>query len=124
MSAHDRRRSDRGATESLQWTLLVPVVMLSVLGIIQAGVLLHGRDTARQAAMAAAEAQAASGAQSGIAARVGQQVAAAGDLHDVRVSTADRGGFVTVEVTASVAVFFDIGQHQVHAVATVPKEQP
>ena len=47
--------SERGSSESTQWALLIPALMLVVLGTIQAGVWLHGRNVAAQAASAAAE---------------------------------------------------------------------
>ncbi|MDN5565044.1 MAG: pilus assembly protein, partial [Luteococcus sp.] len=61
---------ERGLSESLQWAVLLPVVMLTVLGIIQSGIWLHGRSVAANAALAGAEAQALSGAGGGTGARV------------------------------------------------------
>ena len=42
--------SERGVSESTQWALLIPVVMLVVLGTIQAGIWLYARTVAGQAA--------------------------------------------------------------------------
>jgi hypothetical protein len=38
-----RARDERGLSESVQWAVLWPALMLVTLGIIQAGIFLHGR---------------------------------------------------------------------------------
>jgi hypothetical protein len=39
-----RARDERGLSESVQWAVLWPALMLLTLGIIQAGIFLHGRN--------------------------------------------------------------------------------
>ena len=48
-------RSDRGVSESVQYALIWPVLMLATLGIIQSGIWLYSRNVALRAAIAAAD---------------------------------------------------------------------
>ena len=41
-------RSARGLSESVQWAVLTPLVLMVLLGLIHAGVLMHGRGVAGQ----------------------------------------------------------------------------
>ncbi|MFZ2261164.1 TadE-like protein [Luteococcus japonicus] len=114
---------ERGLSESLQWAVLLPVVMLTVLGIIQSGIWLHGRSVAANAALAGAEAQALSGAGGGTGARVAREVAEHGGLREVQVQVGG-GRDVSVAVTARVDTFFDLGRSRVIAHAEMPRELP
>lgn len=116
-------RGDRGTSESLQWTIATPLIMLCVLGTIQGGVLLHGRSTVRQAAAAAAEVEAVS--QPGVtrASATAQRVAQAGGLTAVSVRVNRSPTTVDVVVLATVPIFFDIGQGQVSGRASMPRER-
>ena len=51
-----RARDERGLSESTQWAVLFSLLMLLTLGIIQAGIHLHGRNVAQRAATAAVDA--------------------------------------------------------------------
>ncbi len=91
----------RGLSDSLPWTLLTPVLLLAVLGTIQAGILMHGHNVAENAAQAAAQAESAyqaggSGLERAVA------IAAAGGLTDVRVAVRRGPAKVEVEVTARI----------------------
>ena len=46
---------DRGLVESTQLALLLPLLLLSLFAVVQAGIWLAGRSTVQQAAMAGAE---------------------------------------------------------------------
>ena len=48
-------RDERGLSESTQWAVLFSLLMLLTLGIIQAGIHLHGRNVAQRAATAAVD---------------------------------------------------------------------
>ena len=48
-----RARDERGLSESTQWAVLFTLLMLVTLGLIQAGIVLHGRNVAQRAATAA-----------------------------------------------------------------------
>lgn len=116
-------RDQRGLSESLQWTVITPALMLALLGTIQAGILMHGHNVALNAAQAAAEAGSAYG--SGTAASKGQaqRVAEAGGLKDVRVSMKQVGTRLDVTVTGQIPIFFDIGQGAITERASAPVEQ-
>ncbi len=118
------RRNERGTSESVQWAVLTPLVMLMVIGVIQAGVVLAARTTVRQAAMAGAETMAVAGSGGGPGAAVAVRLAVSAGLSSVDVSTSVDGGMARVHVQARAQVFFDIGQGLVSADAVMPLEQP
>lgn len=86
-------------SESVQWALLAPVIMLAFLGTLQAGLMLHGRNVAVHAAAAAAEAESAYAASPGAGTAAAAEVARAGGLDDVVVRVSRSPTQVTVEVT-------------------------
>lgn len=114
---------DRGMSESLQWAVLLPTIMLAVLGTIQAAVWLHGHNVARQAASAAAQAESAALAGSGSGARSAEQIAAAGGLTGVRVDVQRSVTTVRVDVTGQVALPIDLGLGRISQTATAPLER-
>lgn len=114
---------DRGVSESTQWAVLLPALLLCVLGVLQAALWVHGQGTARQAAAAAAEAQAVLDAPAGAGQQAAEAVAAAGGLTDVQVVLGGDGALVDVTVTARVPLFFDLGQGRVHGHADLPRER-
>lgn len=122
--ASPRDRDPRGLAESLEWALITPVLMLTIFTLIEGAILLHGRSTVQQAAMAGAEAQAAMGAAPGVAETVATQVATSGDLVDVQVSSSSSGGFITVTVKARARTVVSGGLSWVTSSATVPREEP
>jgi len=111
-------------SESVQWAVLTPLIMLLIIGVIQAGVVLAARTTVRQAALAAAETLAITGSAGGSASAVAARVAASGGLASVNVTTSIDGGVAHVHVEAHAPLFFDIGQGSVGADAVMPMEQP
>lgn len=115
--------SERGSSESTQWALLIPALMLVVLGTIQAGVWLHGRNVAAQAASAAAEHLAWGRGSDGEAVAMGRRIAGAGGLTgaDVRV---ERGAdTVRVVVTGHAPLIIDLGLGNVTEHAVMPLER-
>ena len=110
-------------SESLQWTIATPLIMLCILGTIQGGLLLHGRSTVRQAAAAAAEVEAVSQPGSNTGSATAQRVAQAGGLTAVSVQVSRTPTAVDVVVLATVPVFFDIGQGNVSGHASMPQER-
>lgn len=117
------RADERGLSDSLQWALLAPVVLLAVLGLVQAGVVLHARNSVRQAAMGAAEAEAVLGSRGGDGQAVAARIAAPG-VEDVTTTVVRSGGTVTVVVRGRAPVFFDLGMAGVEARAVMPLEVP
>lgn len=115
--------SERGVSESTQWALLIPVVMLVVLGTIQAGIWLHARTVASQAAGAAAEQVAWSRASDGEAAAMGRRIAASGGLQNAQVQVDRSGGNVRVTVSANPALIIDLGLGGVTEHVLMPLER-
>lgn len=115
--------SERGVSESTQWALLVPVLMLVVLGTIQAGIWLHGRTVAAQAAGAAAEQVAWSRASDGEASAMGRRIAGSGGLQNAQVLVDRSGGNVRVTVSGRPALIFDLGLGAVTEHVLMPLER-
>jgi Flp pilus assembly protein TadG len=111
--------NQRGFSESTQWAVLTPVVLLIVLGLVQLGVWLHARTVAGQAAATVADLS-ASGAADAVGA--GQRVAATGGLQQVSITTAIKKDLVVVTVTGRAPLFFDVGQGQIVEQAVLPRE--
>lgn len=115
-------RDQRGLSDSVQWTLLTPVLLLAVLGTIQAGILMHGHNVAENAAQAAAQAESAYQA-GGTGTEQALAIAQVGGLVDTRVAVRRGPTKVEVEVTALIPIFFDLGQGRVTEIASAPIEQ-
>lgn len=119
-----RPSPERGASESLQWALLTPVLLLCILGLVQAGVVLHARNTVRHAAMAAAEAQALAGAREQDAAAVVHRMTQRSDVRQVVTTVHRVDGTVTVTVQGKVPLLLGVGSMDAAATATMPLEVP
>lgn len=116
------RRDQRGLSDSLQWTLLTPVLLLAVLGTIQAGILMHGHNVAENAAQAAAQAESAY-LSAGTGTEQALAVAQVGGLTDVTVTVRRGPTKVEVGVSARIPVFLDLGQGRVSESASAPIER-
>lgn len=112
----------RGLSESVQWALLGTALLACLLGLIEGGLVLHGRAGVAAAALAGAQAQAALQAEAGAGRQAADQTARqAGLTVDsivVSVSTVD----VTVTVEARVPTFIGWYSPLVSASATRPVE--
>lgn len=117
------QRDERGMSESLSWTVLLPLVMLCLLGFIQGAIWVHGRTVVTDAALAAAEAQSLKGARVGTANAVALDLAAEAGLGRIEVSAQQEQGLVTVEVAGVVSTFFGTDLLRVSARATRPVEE-
>jgi len=117
-----RARDQRGLSDSVQWTVLTPVLLLAVLGTIQAGILMHGHNVAENAAQAAAQAESAYQA-GGTGTEQALAIAESGGLVDTHVAVRRGPTRVEVEVTARIPIFLDIGQSRVAETASAPIEQ-
>ncbi|MBN9104612.1 MAG: pilus assembly protein [Propionibacteriaceae bacterium] len=112
--------NQRGVSESTQWALLTPLVLLLTLGLVQLGVWLHARTVAGEAAATVADLLAA-GSPGALAA--GERIAVASGLRDVAITTAWADGLVVVTVSGRVPIFFDVGQGQIAERAVLPAEE-
>ena len=124
VQAGHRARGDRGAAQSLQWTLLAPVVVLATIGLVQSAIVLDARQTARTAALAGAEAEALFRAPVGSGRPVATSVAQTGGLRNVTVTVSRTNGMAVVTVTGSADTFLDVGQGNITRTATIPLEEP
>ena len=115
--------SERGVSESTQWALLIPVVLLVVLGTIQAGIWLFSRTVAGQAAGAAAEQVAWSRGSDGDAAAMARRIAGSGGLAGAQVQIERTAGNVRVTVSARPALILDLGFGPVTEHVLMPLEQ-
>lgn len=119
-----RGAADRGASQSLQWALLTPVLILAIIGMIQYAVILQAQQAASTAAMMGAEAQARHGARPGAGTDVASTSAEEAGLTAVSATTQYHGGLVTVTVTGRANLFLDLGQGRITRRATMPLERP
>jgi len=116
-------RPDRGMSGSVQWAVLVPVILFTVLGAIQAGLWMHGRTVASHAAIAAAEEAALLGASEADARTLGTDIAASGGLTDIQVLLVVDANNARATVRGRMPTFVDLGQTRVSEQATRPREQ-
>lgn len=115
------RRDERGLSQSIQWAVLAPAIMLALLGAIDAGVWLHARSIIQQAAMTAAETQALADEGPGRAEEVVRSMT--GELADVTTSVDAGPTQVTVTVRARVPLALDLGLARVGASSTRARER-
>ncbi len=72
------RVDERGMTESVQIALIWPLLLLVTLGVIQAGIWIHGRQVALRAAVTAADVASGSAGSSGAARDLATKIARVG----------------------------------------------
>lgn len=116
-------RPDRGMSGSVQWAILVPVILLTVLGAIQVGLWAYGRTVASHAAIAAAEEAALLGASEADARALGTEIASGGGLTDIQVQLVVDANNARATVRGRMPTFVDLGQTRVSQQATRPREQ-
>lgn len=115
-------RDERGMSESVQWAVLAPSLLLLVLGILQYGLWWHASNVAQAAADAAAETATVVDGSTAEARAVALRVAAQGDLRDVQVSVTSSGASVRVVVTGSPVSLLPAALTRVESAAELPKE--
>jgi Flp pilus assembly protein TadG len=116
-------RNERGLSESVQWAILWPLLMLLTLGIIQAGIFLHGRNVAQRAATAAVDAARGSYGAVADAEHLAETIAAAGGLNDISVRVRRTGTTVSADVYGNAPMIFDLDLGRINETATAPLEQ-
>lgn len=116
-------RDERGYSESVQWAMLTPLVMLLLLGALQVAMVWHGRNTVQHAAAAAAEAESVFRAPAGSGQRAAQTIASAGGVTGVAVRVDRTPNRVHVEVSGQVPVLIDLGMGRVSQRADAPLER-
>jgi len=116
-------RDQRGLSESVQFALVWPVLMLVTLGIIQAGVWLHARNVAQRAVTAAVDSARGSSGSASQAQELGADLARTGGLTDVSLSVSRGATSVTATVTADVPLILDLGLGRLQESASAPLER-
>jgi len=96
--------------------------MLLTLGIIQAGIHLHGRNVAQRAATAAVDAARGSVGSVADAQQVASGIAQSGGLQGVTVRISRGPTTVTADVTGDVPAILDIAG-RIHETASAPLER-
>lgn len=116
-------RDERGLNESLQWALLLPVVLLVLLGILQTAIWLHARQSAQHAAVAAAEAAAVWQADVDAAERAARKITNIAGLREVDVVVESGPTELTVTVSGRPQMIIDIGPTRVTQRAVISPER-
>jgi Flp pilus assembly protein TadG len=116
-------RDERGLSESVQWAVLWPLLMLLTLGIIQAGIFLHGRNVAQRAATAAVDMARGSYGSAADAEHLGESIASSGGLKSISVRVKRTGTTATAEVSAYSPMIFDLDLGRINETAVAPLER-
>jgi Flp pilus assembly protein TadG len=116
-------RTERGLSESVQYALVWAVLMLATLGIIQAGIWLHGRNVALRAASAAADVARGSYGTASEAEAVAAGIAQSGGLKQVKVTVDRSSTSVAITVRARAVLILDLGLGSLAATASAPVER-
>lgn len=123
-SSVDRRLLDqRGIAESAQFALIWPVLLLVSLGIIQAGIWIHGHNVATRAANAAADAASGSHGSTGEARQIAEGIARSGGLERVNVTVSAATGRVDVTVAGTAPTMLDLPLGRISETASAPIER-
>jgi Flp pilus assembly protein TadG len=117
------RRDERGLSESLQFAVVWPVLMLVTLGILQAGLWLHGRNVAQRAAAAAVDTARGSSGSVAAARDAAAALARGGGLDQVAVTVVRGPAAVSATVTAASPLLLDLGLGELRESAAAPLER-
>ena len=116
-------RDERGLSESVQWAVLWPLLMLLTLGIIQAGIFLHGRNVAQRAATAAVDAARGSYGRRATLNSWAETIASSGGLEHISVRIQRTGTTASADVSGTAPMIFDLGLGRITETATAPLER-
>ena len=117
------KRSERGVSSSTQFAVIIPALMVIIFGMIQAGIWLHARNVAAEAAHAAADVARSYQGDPTRARQVADKITAVGGLQDVSVQIARHDRTVSVTLTGRAPVLLDLGLATVSGAATAPVER-
>ncbi len=114
---------ERGMSGSIEWAVLTPLVLLTILGTIQVGLGIHGRTVASYAAIAAAEHASLAGASIEDARALGRSIAEASGLVGVSVDVSRDAEVARAVVGGTMPSFVDLGLTDVREQASRPVER-
>lgn len=117
------KRSERGLSESVQYAVIFPMLMLVTLGVIQSGIWIHGHSVAARAAAAGVDIARGSYGTSAEARERAARLATAGGLHDVSVETRRSGTRAEVVVSGRAPLMLDLGLARITEHASAPLER-
>jgi len=118
-----RRADERGMAESVQWAMLMPLLVACLVGIVGVCVWLAGRSAAQEAAYAGAAAAAIWDGDPAQASQAAIQVAEGSGLSDVVIVVGAQDTLTTVTVTGRVSTFLpDAFDPRVQGVASSGRE--
>jgi len=106
----------------VQWSLVWPVVILAVIGIVQAAVIMQARSAVTEAARAAVRAEALVGSRRGDALSAARQVASPSGVREISVRISEGDGLLRAEVTGRAPFFLDAGSVHLSAGAVAVRE--
>lgn len=107
----------------MQFALVWPVLLLVTLGILQAGIWLHGRNVAHRVVTAAVDAARGTAGSVAEAHELGLDLARAGGLEDVSLEVTRGPRAVTATVTGEAPVIVDLGLGRVRETVSAPLER-
>lgn len=122
MSRAVSRFDERGVTESVQIALIWPLLLLVTLGVIQAGLWIHGRQVALRASIAAADVASGSSGSSAAARELAADIARSAGLDAVAVDVEISGTLVRVVVSGTTPSILDLPLGRITESATAPRE--
>lgn len=99
------------------------MLMLSTLGVIEAGIWIHGHNVAVRAADAAVDVARGSYGQPGAARDRATRLASVGGLRDVQVTVAKGADHVSVTVSAATPSILDLRLGRISETAAAPVER-
>jgi Flp pilus assembly protein TadG len=116
------RVGQRGMTESVQLALIWPLLLLVTLGIIQAGLWVHGRQVALRAASAAADVAGGRDGSAGAARDVAVGIARSAGLAGVEVDVQSSATEVRVVVSGRTPALLELPLGRISESAAGPRE--
>jgi Flp pilus assembly protein TadG len=103
--------------------LIWPLLLLVSLGIIQAGIWIHGHNVAGRAANAAVDAASGSYGSTAEARQIAEGIARSGGLTSVDVNVSTGTTTVDVTVTGTAPTLLDLPFGTIHETASAPVER-
>lgn len=116
-------RNQRGVTESAQFALIWPLLLIVSLGIIQAGIWIHGHNVVNRAANSAADAASGSYGSTGEARQIAEGIARSGGLEGVTITVSTSADRVDVTVEGTTPTMLDLPLGRISETASAPIER-
>lgn len=110
-------------SESVQWALLWPLLLLVTIGIIQAGLWVHGRQSALRAAVAAADLASGRDGSAGPAENLASDIARSAGLASVEVDVQTSATQVRVVVSGRTPALLQLPLGHIRESAAAPRER-